>query len=207
MSILTFVNIISCLSLLIYPFVLVAGVMSLGGAGLERNFYSLAYGILSITYPLFVVWIYFLSRRLDSIWLALLGTIPTLFLFWTLVMSDYIRDQLEGKKFFQSAERHFICSEDEFISVGKNASEVLPRAEVQWVRKHFGILYSKDDIGYVFNRKWFIPSSRNSEKIAALTTVIKRCRNFEGNTITDLYKLKTKIEDIQKVHQDFQRNK
>jgi hypothetical protein len=176
-------------------------------AGGERNPSALAYGLLSIAYPLFVVGIYFLSKRLDSIWLALLGTIPTFFLLWTLLMSDYIENQLDGKKFFQSAERQFICSEDEFISVGKNASEGLPRAEVHWVRKHLGILYSKDDIGYVFDWKWFIPSSRNSEKISALTTVIKRCRNPEGNTITDLYKLKIKIEDIQKVHQDFQRNK
>jgi hypothetical protein len=92
-------------------------------------------------------------------------------------MSDYIEKQLDIKKFFQSAERHFICSEDESFSVGKNANEGLPRAEVHWVRKNFRILYSKDDIGYVFDRKWFIPSSRNSEKIAALTTVIKRYRN------------------------------
>jgi hypothetical protein len=185
----TIINIISAIPILIYPFILIAGVMSFDAPESGKSLVAWFVFVASIGYPLLIIAFIFLSQRYNSTSLALIALIPLLVLVYALSISGGTTQ----KNNFSTLNKDFVCDSNSFLSIGGNETD--PIRGLRFLEKRNFFTYKNNDIASIYGNKWINVQKINSKDIKdRIDQLLNYCKNTEGKTPFQVY---LKIEDSQ----------
>ena len=177
----TILNIVSAIAILVYPGILIAAVIGFASPGATKSLTGWVVFTLSVSYPLIIGILIFLSRRTDSILIATLGLIPLLFLIYTFIFQEGIKK----KKYYEAAHRDYIYSPNSFLTINKKDA---PITEVVWWERRFFITYESYEVATIFGSKWINPQKIGFKRMRDnRDNLLKMSKNAEGKTLLDMY--------------------
>lgn len=126
-------------------------------------------------YPLLIVIAIFLAYKFNSVFFALLATIPLLFIIFTFATGDTI-----AKEEFKNRSRDFTCGPDKFISI----TSVGDFTHADFYEKKFISSYSSSFIGTINKVDMTIKVRKGKD-----FSFISACKDKDGKSFTEVYTL------------------
>ncbi len=186
---LTIINVISALPILLYPALLITGIMSFDAPSSGRAISAWVLFIFSIAYPLVILALIFLSRRYDSLSLALIALIPLI----VLVYVFFVSGGTAQKNSFNTLKKDYVCDSSSFLSLGGNETD--PIRKLQLLEKWNFLTYKNNVIASIYGNKWINAERINLKDIRDRTDqLLSSCKNNEGKTPIQVY---SRVEDGQ----------
>jgi len=177
---LTIINIISAIPILLYPFILVAGVMSFDTPSSTKSLITWIIFIASLGYPVFIIILIMLSRRYDSVSLAFFGLIPLLFLFYSL----FIYDGFVEKNNYNNLNKDFICDQNSFLSLyGKGD----PIGGINLFEKKNFFTYKKESLARIYEDKWMVTRVNSEDVRERVEDLFTNCKNSNGQSPSQVF--------------------
>jgi len=176
-NIITAINLISFVPILLFPFILLAGSMAFDAPGSEKSILAFTVPLILIGYPIFIIVFIVLSRKKNSLLLALVALIPMLFLIYTFLFSD----GLAQKSNYDTLNKDFICNANSFLSVEKNGNF----GSISLLKKNNFYTYKNESVALIENNEINIMSANPREE----KDLLSNCKNKEGKSLLDVYEL------------------
>ncbi len=179
--ILTIINSISAIPILVYPFLLIAGVMSFDAPSSGKSLLAWTMFIVSVGYPLVIIALIFLSRRYDSVSLALLALIPLL----SLLYIFFISGGTAQKDNYNNLTKDFVCDSNSFLSITGKGN---PIGGIDLLEKKNFFTYTRNEIATIYKDKWMNPDKINSKDIRDKTdSLLTNCKNPHGKSPIEVF--------------------
>lgn len=184
-------NILALLPVLIYPAILMSGIMSAASPNASKFLGNFIF-YLSLSYPIFLIGLVFLSRKYDSLLIAIVAVIPFLFLIYFLFFSG----AGEQKKRFDSFEKPFTCGQNIFLGIERfpdfnNLYFLSKKNFLNYDINYWGRINNEYKIISILN---YYENKIIKDKI---DSILSECKTSDGKNILDVYKI-TSNEDFNK---------
>ena len=165
-NIITIINLISAIPILLFPFILLAGIMAFDAPGSEKSILVLTVPLILIGYPIFIIAFIVLSRRNNSLLLASVALIPLLFLLFVFFFSA----GLARKDDYNTLNKDFICNSNSFLSIQNGTAHC-----IDFLEKENFLNYRYINLGFMENGS--IKIYPNSIPIQEAKDLLSNCKN------------------------------
>jgi len=182
--IIMFVNVISAFPILIYPVILITSPMIFDAPGSGESVSNWIGFFALMSYPLFIIVFILLSRKKNSLILALVALIPLLLLTFVFLFSG----GLAQKDSYNTLSKDFICDSKSFISINGKGNQI---SSVNLLEKKNFLNYRYEAIATIDNNISINLMSENSQEAKNL---LSNCKNEEGKSLLDIYNLNSESE-------------
>lgn len=188
---LTIINIISVIPLLIYPVLFLSSLMVFEVPGSGKVTSAMVMAWLWLTYPLFIALFIFLSRKFKSISLALVASIPFLFMvaFSVKALMDEMKRKRVVEEFLTTISKDFVCQSgvnaNKFITYEKEKKQLViidPEASDSYFSGPVGKVEG-DQLKLFF-------------QIAVAKEQYEKCLNKDGKSIFDVFTISEGTESF-----------
>jgi len=138
--------------------------------------------IISFIYPLILIALVLLSRKHNSLLIAIIAVIPFLFLLYIFFIQG-ISDQ---KKNFDSLEKSFTCGTNQFLSIENSGSDSINR--LYFLEKKNILSYRVEYIANILDNNSLYVLGGRTEGID-MDSLLNNCKNTENKSPLDLYRI------------------
>ncbi len=177
----TIINIISALAIIPWPAIVISGAMA-GDSPKSGTLLPLIILIVSITYPLIIAGLIYLSQNQNSLLYALLGLTPLIFFVYVFFFSGGTAQ----KDNFNTLKKDFVCDSNSFLYLGGNETD--PIRGLEFLEKRNFFTYKNNDIATIYGNKWINPEKINTKDIRDRTeNLLNTCKNNKRETPVQSY--------------------
>jgi hypothetical protein len=176
-------NCIAGLSLLMYPLILMAGIMGFDAPGSERSGVMQLIFLAILVSPILIVVSIVLSWMRQSMVWAIIGCIPVAICL-VFLGSELLRSSKFYKHEFDTVRRDFVCSNNAFIHIDDPSEKSVTTA---YLYSKKGYKYTKTGVATVYDQEYvyILPSDK---VVDTVDQDISSCKNNDNNGLTDVYK-------------------
>jgi hypothetical protein len=180
-TLITVLNFLSLIPIFIYPAIVMSGIMA-GASPNAGKFLGWVVLIISFIYPLILIALVLLSRKHNSLLIAIIAVIPFLFLLYIFFIQG-ISDQ---KKNFDSLEKSFTCGTNQFLSIVNSGSDSINR--LYFLEKKNILSYRVEYIANILDNNSLYVLGGRTEGID-MDSLLNNCKNTENKSPLDLYRI------------------